>query len=101
MEKMRSIISRWISGTLIKELLLGGNFSGHHLARDFDGGPLGMKVADDVLSEGKDGLLMALLVLVDVDGRNSKRGVMFCGNFVVGDVFVVLFDVDHQHVEME
>jgi hypothetical protein len=100
-EKRRSIISRWMSGRLIKDLLLDGNLLRSHLARDFHDRPLGMDVGHNLLTQCEDSILVTLLVFVDVDRRNFKGRITFCGDFFVGDVLVEFFDVNHQHMEME
>jgi len=58
-------------------------------------------MVDNFVTEGKDGILVAFFVFVNMNWRDFKRIVAFGGNFIVGDGFVVLFYVDHQHVEME
>ncbi len=72
---------------------LGGIPDPHHLAV--------AQVSDDLFAEGQNSILVALLVLVDVDRRDLEGIVPFCRNFLIGDGFVVFLDVDHQHVEME
>jgi hypothetical protein len=38
---------------------------------------------------------------MDMDRRDFKGVVSVGVDFFVGDSFIVLFDVDHQHMEME
>ncbi|GEM_PF-209724 len=68
---------------------------------DAHGVVLGMEVGDYLVAEGKDSFLVAFLVFVDVHRGDFKRIVMLGRDFMVGDVFRVSFNVDHQHVEME
>jgi len=55
----------------------------------------------DLIPECEESVFMGFFIFVNMNRRNFKGTVPIRADFVVGDAFVVLFDVDHQHVEME
>jgi len=55
----------------------------------------------DLIPEREESVFMGFFVFLNMNRRNFKGTVPIRADFVVGDAFVVLFDVDHQHVEME
>ena len=60
-----------------------------------------MDMADDFIAERKNSILVTFFVLMNVNRRDFKALITFGRNFLIGDVFDVFLDVDHQHVEME
>jgi hypothetical protein len=79
--------------------------------RDFLGGSIcrivhhgdmpAVDLGDDLIPEREESILVGFLIFMDMDRRDFKGVVSVGVDFFVGDSFIVLFDVDHQHMEME
>jgi hypothetical protein len=58
-------------------------------------------VGDDLVTQYKEGFLVGFLVFMNMNRRDCKGTITAGWDFIVSDTFIVLFDMDHQHVEME
>ncbi len=58
-------------------------------------------VGDDLVTQYKEGFLVGFFVFMDMNRRDCKGTITAGRDFIVGNTFIVLFDVNHQHVEME
>ena len=54
-----------------------------------------------LLPEGKESISMSLFIFMDMDRRNFQGIVPLCADFIIGGVFVILLDVNQQHMEMQ
>jgi hypothetical protein len=61
---------------------------------------LSVDMGDDLIPEGEESILVGFLVFMDMNRRDFEGVVPLRADFVVADAFVILLDVDHQHVEM-
>jgi len=52
----------------------------------------------NLISQREKSIFVGFLVLVNMDRRNFKGIVTVGSDFFIGEAFVVLFDVNHQHV---
>jgi hypothetical protein len=55
----------------------------------------------DLIPEREESIFMGFFVFVNVNRRDFKGTVPLSADFVVCHSFIILLDVDHQHVEME
>ena len=58
-------------------------------------------MVNNLIPEREESILVGFLIFMDMHRRDFKRIVTFGVYFFVGDSFVILLDVNHQHVEME
>jgi len=58
-------------------------------------------MGNDLIPEREESIFMGFFIFMYVDRRDFEGTVPLRADFVVGDAFVVLLDVDHQHMEME
>ncbi len=58
-------------------------------------------LGDDLIPKGQESIFMGFLIFMDMDRRDFQGVVTFGVYFFVGDSFVILLDMNHQHVEME
>jgi len=52
----------------------------------------------NLIAQDKEGFLVGFFILMNVDRRDGKGIITFCWDFFVGDAFIILFDVNHQHM---
>jgi len=57
-----------------------------------------MDMGNDLIPKGQESIFVGFFILVDMDRRDFKGIVPDCADFIVGDAFVVLLDVNHQHM---
>ncbi len=58
-------------------------------------------MGNDLVTKREESIFMGFFIFVDVNRRDFKRTVPLGADFVVVHPFIVLLDVNHQHVEME
>ena len=58
-------------------------------------------MSNDLIPEREESILVGFFVFMNMDRRDFERVITVCVYFFVSDSFVVLLDVNHQHVEME
>jgi hypothetical protein len=55
----------------------------------------------DLIPERQESIFVGFLVFVDMNGRDFQGIVPLCTDFFVSHAFVILLDVNHQHMEVE
>ena len=55
-------------------------------------------VGNNFIAQDKKGFLVGFLIFMNVDRRDCKGTITVCRNFFTGDAFIILFDVNHQHM---
>jgi hypothetical protein len=62
---------------------------------------LSVDMGNDLIPEREESVFVGFLVFVNMNRRDFEGTVPLGADFFVGDAFVILLDVDHQHMEME
>jgi len=55
-------------------------------------------MGNDLITEREESILVGFFILVDMHRGDFKGIVAFGSDLFVADAFIVLLDVDHQHV---
>ena len=55
-------------------------------------------MGNNLVPEREESILVGFLVLVNVNGRDFKGTVSLGVDFITGHAFIVLLDVNHQHM---
>jgi hypothetical protein len=58
-------------------------------------------MGNDLIPEREESILMGFFIFMDMHRRDFKGVIAVRVDLFVGDSFVVLLDMNHQHVEME
>jgi len=58
-------------------------------------------MGNDLIPEREESILVSFFIFMNMDRRDFKGVVPIGVNFIVGNSFVILLDVNHQHMEME
>ena len=78
------------------------NFLGSRFGRIVHHGDMVVvDVGDDLITEREESILVGFFIFMNVDRRDFKGTIPLCADFIVVHAFIVLLDVDHQHMEMQ
>jgi hypothetical protein len=58
-------------------------------------------VGHDLVPEGEEGIAVGFFIFMDMDRGNFQGIVPPGGDLVMGDLFIMLPDVEHQQVEVQ
>jgi hypothetical protein len=82
--------------------MFGCNFLGCSFRRIVHhGNMLAVDMVNDLIPKREESIFMGFFIFMDMDRRDFKGVITVRVNFFVRDSFIVLLDVNHQHVEME
>ena len=83
--------------------MFGCNFLGSRLYRIVHRRQLVLPVdmGNDLIPEREESIFMGFFIFMDMDRRDFKGVIAIGVDFFAGDSFIVLLDMNHQHVEME
>jgi len=57
-----------------------------------------MDMGNNLIPECQESVFVGFFILVDMDRGYFQGVIPDCADFIVGDAFVVLFDVYHKHM---